>query len=180
AITTGAAPTTVIAPVTNGSHTLTAVARDAAGNMATSAAVAVTVLNDTMPPVVSITAPAAGALVTGTVQVTATSTDNVSVAGVQFTLDGASLGAEQTTPPYVVPWDTTTATNASHTLAAVARDTAGNRTTSAAVTITVSNDTTAPAISAVAVSNIGASGATISWTTNEVSSSEVEYGLTTA
>jgi len=41
---------------------------------------------------------------------------------------------------YSVPWDTTTATNASHTLTAVARDAAGNQATSVTVTVTVSND----------------------------------------
>src|SRR5207248_5819769 len=132
----------------------TAVARDAAGNTATSAAVTVTVFNDTVPPAVSVTAPAAGGVVSGTVSVTATATDTTGVVGVQFKLDGVSLGAEDTTPPYAVAWNTTTATNASHTLTAVARDAAGNRTTSPAVTVTVNNDTTAPVISAVAVSSI--------------------------
>src|SRR5207244_2393146 len=84
----------------NGSHSLTAVARDAAGNVTTSAAVTVTVSNDTTPPSVSITAPAGGASVSGTVSVTATASDNVGVAGVQFKLDGAALGAEDTTSPY--------------------------------------------------------------------------------
>src|SRR5207247_4295171 len=43
--------------------------------------------------------------------------------------------------PYSVSWNTTTASNASHTLTAVARDAAGNRTTSAPVTVTVANGT---------------------------------------
>jgi hypothetical protein len=50
----------------NGAHTLRAVARDAAGNTATSATVAVTVNNaaaDTTPPTVSISAPTNGATV---------------------------------------------------------------------------------------------------------------------
>src|SRR5207253_7785765 len=49
--------------------------------------------------------------------------------------------------PYSVSWNTTTATNGSHTLTAVARDAAGNTSTSAAVTVTVNNtppDTTPP------------------------------------
>src|ERR1019366_1837125 len=66
--------------VANGSHTLTAVASDAAGNTATSS-VSVTVNNDTTPPVVSMTAPANGATVSGTVTVTANATDNVGVTG---------------------------------------------------------------------------------------------------
>ena len=41
-----------------------------------------------------MTAPAAGATVSGTVSVSATASDNVGVVGVQFLLDGANLGAE--------------------------------------------------------------------------------------
>jgi chitodextrinase len=118
-------------------------ADDAAGNVsAASNEVSVTVTSDTSPPSVSITAPAAGATVSATVCVTASASDNVGVAGVQFKLDGANLGAEDTSSPYSVSWDTTTASNGTHTLTAVARDAAGNTTTSAAVTVTVSN--TAP------------------------------------
>jgi hypothetical protein len=94
--------------VSNGSHTLTAVARDAAGNTTTSAAIVVTVQNaDTTSPAVSLTAPAGGATVSGTIAVTATASDNVGVAGVQFLLDGVNLGVEDTTSPYAVSWDST-------------------------------------------------------------------------
>ncbi len=41
-------------------------------------------------------------------------------------------------------------------------------------------DTTPPLISAVSTPLISSSGATVSWTTNEASDSQVEYGLTTA
>jgi len=95
---------------------------------------------DTIPPTVSITAPANGATVSGTaVTVSATASDNVGVAGVQFKLDGANLGADDTTAPYSVTWNSTTATNGSHTLTEVARDTAGNMATSAGVSVTVNN-----------------------------------------
>ncbi|MGH8584642.1 MAG: galactose oxidase-like domain-containing protein [Gammaproteobacteria bacterium] len=95
---------------------------------------------DTTPPTVSITAPASGATVSGTaVTVAATAFDNVGVAGVQFRVDGANLGAEDTAPPYSVTWNSTTATNGSHTFTEVARDAAGNLTTSAGVTVTVNN-----------------------------------------
>ena len=43
-------------------------------------------------------------------------------------------------------------------------------------TLTVVNDTTAPVISAVRATNVGTYGATIAWTTNEASDSQVEYG----
>ena len=44
----------------------------------------------------------------------------------QFKLDGAPLGAEDTTAPYEVTWDTATVANGAHTLTAVARDAAGH------------------------------------------------------
>lgn len=96
---------------------------------------------DTTPPTVSITAPANGATVSGTVAVTASASDNVAVVGVQFKLDGVNLSTEDTTSPYSISWDTTTATNGAHTLTAVARDAAGNTTTSTVVNVTVSNVT---------------------------------------
>ena len=79
-------------------HTLTAVARDAAGNNTTSPTVTVTVNNAGHhgthgEPHRS----RRGATVSGTVTLTATASDNVGVAGVQFMLDGATLGAEDTT-----------------------------------------------------------------------------------
>jgi hypothetical protein len=124
----------------NGAHALTAVARDGAGNTTTSAAVNVTVNNDLTAPSVSMTAPAAGATVSGAaVTVSATASDNVAVAGVQFLLDGAALGAEVTTAPYSLSWNTVPVANGEHTLSARARDAAGNTTTSATVAVTVSN-----------------------------------------
>src|SRR5207248_3103821 len=99
----------------NASHTLTAVARDAAGNTTTAASVTVTVSNDTTAPTISVTAPAGGATVSGTTTINANASDNVGVVGVQFKLDGANVGAEDTTAPYSVSWDTKTASNASHT-----------------------------------------------------------------
>jgi len=94
---------------------------------------------DTTPPSVSITSPGSGATVAGTVAVTASASDNVGVAGVQFFLDGGPLGAEDTTAPYSTAWDTTTVVDGSHTLTAMARDAAGNTKTSTPVTVTVSN-----------------------------------------
>src|SRR5439155_8876035 len=88
--------------------------------------------------------------------------DNVGVSGVQFKLDGTTnLGAEDTASPYSVAWNSMTATNGPHTLTAVARDAAGNTTTSAGVSVTVNNpapDPTAPTVSITTP----ASGATVS------------------
>src|SRR5436305_1659982 len=122
---------------TNAAHTLTAVARDAAGNIATSAAVSVTV--DNAPPTVSLTAPTAGRSIKGTITVSASAPDTVCVVGVQFKRDGSNRGPHATPARHSAALNTTTATNAAHTLTAVARDAAGNTATSAAVSVTVDN-----------------------------------------
>jgi chitodextrinase len=100
--------------------------------------------SDSTPPTVSLTSPTGGATVTSTVSVTASATDNVNVAGVQFKLDGANLGAEDASSPYSISWDTTTAANGTHTLTATARDGSGNNTTSSTLTVNVSNTTSPP------------------------------------
>ena len=103
----------------NGSHTLQAVASDAANNSASTAPISVTVFNtppDTTPPVVSIAAPAAGATVAGTTTVSATATDNGGVAKVELYVDGV-LYATDAAAPYAFSWNTTTSSNGSHTLA---------------------------------------------------------------
>src|SRR5207302_1989883 len=127
----------------NGTHTLTAVARDAAGNIATSGAVTVIVSNiappppNGRPPTISYAAPGADATVSGPIVVSASASDNVGVAGVQFKLDGPHLPVEAPFP-YTTLFRSTTATaNGTHTLTAVARDAAGNIATSGAVTVIV-------------------------------------------
>lgn len=92
---------------------------------------------DTTSPSVTITNPADEASVSGTISVTATASDNVGVVGVQFKLDGSNLGAEDTTAPYSVSWDTSAESAGSYTLTAVARDAASNTTTSSDVDVTV-------------------------------------------
>ena len=112
--------------------------RDQSANLAASADFTFTTL-DGAAPSVSLTAPASGATVAGAINVTATASDNVGVAGVQFLLDGSNLGAEDTSLPFSTAWDTTAIADGDHTLNAIARDAAGNVTTSAAITVNVSN-----------------------------------------
>ena len=66
-------------------------------------------------------------------------TGNVGVAGVQFMVDGTTLGSESLIAPFSTTWQTTMLANGAHTLTAVARDAAGNKTTSVPVTVTVFN-----------------------------------------
>lgn len=94
--------------------------------------------SDTVAPTVTLTSPADGSTVAGTQTVAASAGDDVAVAGVRLQLDGVDLGPEVTVSPYATSWDTTTASNGSHTLTAVARDAAGH-TASSSVTVTVQN-----------------------------------------
>jgi hypothetical protein len=97
-------------------------------------------LPDTVPPSVSITSPGQNQTVSGAISVQASASDNVGVAGVQFQMDGVNLGGE-VQAPFTISWNTTQAANGSRRLTAIARDAAGNRTTSAAITVSVSNTT---------------------------------------
>ena len=120
-----------------GTTTVTLTVSDSQGPTATDTA-DITV-RDTTPPTAEVASPGDGATVSGTVTVTASASDTVGVAGVQLLLDGEPLGAEDTSEPYEVAWDTRTVPDGTHRLAARARDAAGNITTSATVTVTVAN-----------------------------------------
>ena len=116
---------------------------------------------DTVPPSVSIMAPTSGQTVSGTVIVSASASDNVGIAWVQFKVDGVAVGPQDTTSPYNYSLVTTTLTNATHTITAVASDTSGNTTTSAAISFTVSNSSSKP-ISLVQITPKAASASTSS------------------
>jgi len=122
----------------NGSYTLSAVARDTAGNSATTTE-SVTISNaDVTPPTVSFTAPASGATVSGSsVSLAANASDNVAVASVQFLIGSTSISTDSSSP-YTATLDSTAFASGSYTLSAVARDTSGNSATTTE-SVTVSN-----------------------------------------
>jgi beta-glucanase (GH16 family) len=85
---------------------------------------------------IALTSPTTGSTVSNSNLNIVASVTGASIAGVQFKLDGANLGAEDTASPYSVYWNTTTATNGSHSLTAVVRDSLGNQATSNSVSVT--------------------------------------------
>lgn len=133
------------APLSNGSHILSAKAYDAAGNVGLSANVAVNVFNDTVAPAVSIVVPALSGTASKSVMVSAIASDNVAVSRVEFFLNGA-LQATSSAAPYGFTWNTLAVANGAYSLTAKAYDAAGNVGQSAAVKVNVANDTSAPAI----------------------------------
>jgi peptidoglycan/xylan/chitin deacetylase (PgdA/CDA1 family) len=93
---------------------------------------------DPTVPTVSLTSPANGATLSGTVALAATATDNVAVDHVDFLVDGQIVGTT-TTSPYGFSWNSTSVADGTHTIAARAVDTAGNSTTSGSASVTTTN-----------------------------------------
>ena len=109
-------------------------------------------LPDVAPPIVSLFSPgiSGSTTLTGTVTIVATANDDRAVVGVQLQMNGQNIGAEVTQDGvsgddmfgpthYALTWDSHGVANGTYTLTAVARDAAGHSTTSAGVTVTVSN-----------------------------------------
>ena len=95
---------------------------------------------DVTGPTVALTSPGASSSITGPVSVTASASDASGVAGITFKVDGNTVGAEDTTAPYTMTWDSSTTANGQHQITAIARDTANNVSTSSAVTVSVNNN----------------------------------------
>lgn len=139
--------TTTITPAV-GEHFYYAKITQDDGKILWSAPIWVTQSNstDSTPPTVS-----AGASGTsGNITLSANATDNVGVSKVEFYVDGALKGTATSTP-YSMTLNSTTLTNASHSLVAKAYDAANNVGTSSAVSFTINNpvsDTTPPTVSA--------------------------------
>jgi len=94
---------------------------------------------DTTAPTTSITAPANGATVSGTISVTATASDNVGVTKMEIYIDGALKTSNTNATSLAYSWNTTTASNGAHTITSKAYDAANNVGTSSTVNVTVSN-----------------------------------------
>ncbi|QYM79568.1 hypothetical protein K0B96_02825 [Horticoccus luteus] len=129
---------TLWTPTNLGTYAIDVKVTDNDGNTTISAPVTVSVI-DPGPglPTVAITSPANNAVVTaGTItNVTASATDDISVARVQFYVNGQPLGEAITASPYNVSW--TPSTPGTYTLVARATDNIGNQATSSPVTVTV-------------------------------------------
>jgi hypothetical protein len=91
-------------------------------------------------PTVSLSSPTADLVIGGTVVLSAAVSDpapSSGVASVQYKIDGKSIGNEITAAPYSSSFDATSISGGSHDIIAVARDGAGNISTSSPVTVSV-------------------------------------------
>lgn len=91
------------------------------------------------PPSVSVTNPADGATVSGTVSVTADASDDNGVSQVEFFVDGGSIGVDSDgSNGWSASWVTTDYSDGGHTVTATATDSIG-QTASNSVSVTVDN-----------------------------------------
>ena len=89
----------------------------------------------------TITSPTNGSTVSGNVTVTANASDDNLVAQVEFFVDGGSIGVDSTGGDgWSAGWDTTSASNGSHSVSAVATDSIG-QTANSNVGVSVNNST---------------------------------------
>lgn len=97
--------------------------------------------SERVPPTVSLSSPAAGSVLAGTITLAATAADDPGGSGVvlvQFLVDGAVV-AQTATSPYSAAFDSAILPNGPHAFAARALDAAGNYALSAPVTATTQN-----------------------------------------
>jgi hypothetical protein len=80
---------------------------------------------DTTAPTLAITAPAANSVVSGTVNVQLSATDNVGINRIELRVDGILVGTYPGTTR-TIPWDSRKVADGSHTLVVRAVDNAGN------------------------------------------------------
>lgn len=94
-------------------------------------------VNPNNPPVVSIISPTESAVLHGAVDIQVQATDDSGVSKVEVYIDNV-LASTLTVAPYNYSWNTTTVSDGTHTIKAIAYDTM-NQTKEAQVTVTVDN-----------------------------------------
>jgi hypothetical protein len=159
--------------LSDGSHTVNVRATDTSGNAAV-ATVSVGVNNpvpDTSPPVVTISSPTPGAVVSGTLDTAGSASDNTQVAKVEVSVDGGAYQAAQGTSSWSYTLDTSGLAGGAHTLRARATDSSGNVATTSE-SVTVQSTSPPPGVAQQLVTPEGATiqiDADVSgWTTQQV------------
>ena len=109
--------------LTAGVHNIQTVAIDAIGDIGVTSA-NIFMESVRRNPGVLITAPTNEATISGTMLIESQVEDQIPLTGVEFTVDGVSLGT-MITAPFQLSWDTTAATNGQHTVEVLATDSAG-------------------------------------------------------
>lgn len=139
---------------------------------------------DKTAPSVTITSPGTGTIVSGTVAVKASASDNVGISSVAFSVDGTSIGTS-TVAPYSINWNTTGVASGTHTIAAIAKDAAGNSSSTSiqvGISAAPTGDVTAPSVSITSPTSsssftIGASVSVTASASDNVGVSSVSFTI---
>jgi len=154
---------------------------------------------DATPPTISITSPANGSSINGTININVNANDNNKVALVSLSIDGGSAVSSSNKAPFTNTWNSGTVSNGSHTLYLTATDASGNKATSSiqvSVNNTAPGDITSPIVSYIspadqssltgtvavnisATDNVGVSSVSIS-IDNTVVSNSTSYSWNTS
>jgi Big-like domain-containing protein len=131
------------------SHAIVAKAFDQSGNWAVSTPVSVTVFprGDRTPPVLTLLYPAAGSVLSDTVDVNIDASDNIEVAYIEFYVNGELVDTDNNSP-WGFAWNTTTLPAGTHSLYVKGFDAAGNVGVIPNTTYTIADnpDVTAPTL----------------------------------
>src|SRR5436190_8145624 len=111
-------------------------------------------------PDVFLSTPAENATLSGSSVTVSAEPAAANIVGVQFKINGGSLGIEDTNAPYRVTFNTTLVPDGPHLLGAVSRSAAGELSTSVPLLVLVKNSNAPPTISKIADQTIDAGGST--------------------
>jgi peptidoglycan/xylan/chitin deacetylase (PgdA/CDA1 family) len=142
-------------------------------------------------PTVTLTAPAASTATStpysGNLTLSANASDYAGVTNVQFEVDGVKVGSPVTTAPYSLVWNSATVSNGTHSITAIVTGGDGKTTTSAAVSVEISNASTTsgnlipnPLMTTVSPTNTAdpQDWSVATWGTNTFTSSYLSTGST--
>lgn len=131
------------ARVSDGTHSIFAKAMNSRGEWGTSPSITFKVANSASGGTqgVAVTAPAAGATVSGSVTLTATASDPSGIKQVKWYIDGVEKGWDAAAP-WQVSWNSSSVANGTHTIFAKAMTGTGAWLTSRSLSFNVQNGTT--------------------------------------
>jgi Big-like domain-containing protein/pectate lyase-like protein/immunoglobulin I-set domain protein len=150
----GATSSSFTTPATTSSDNgaqFTVLVSNTAGSVTSNAATLT--VNAAQPPSVAISSPANGGTVSGTITVSGTASDAVGLSSVQLQIDGGAFSSASGTTNWTFSLNSTSLSNAAHTLTARATDSSG-LSASSSVSVNVSNSSG----STVNVTSYGATG----------------------
>lgn len=137
---------------------------------------------DIISPIISVISPLSTSTISGSLEIVASSSDNIGVHKIKFFVDDTQLGGDILIAPYLMTWNTASSTNGLHTMYAVASDLAGNVATSSLLTVTVENiavpavDVTSPVVEIISPTSSSTVTGTVLITASSSDNSEVAGG----